>query len=51
MRALEAVFTPTKEGYRFYVLKNDHSSYHNFSRTLAEHNRFVKQLIQASQKN
>ncbi|MBC7661503.1 MAG: endolytic transglycosylase MltG [Chitinophagaceae bacterium] len=51
MQALEAVFTPTKEGYKYYVLKNDHSSYHNFSRTLAEHNRFVKQLIQAPKKN
>lgn len=51
MKALEAVLTPTKEGYQFYVLKNDGSSYHNFSRTLAEHNRFVKQLIQTPHKN
>ena len=51
MKSLEAILTPTKEGYRFYVLKNDGSSYHNFSRTLAEHNRFVKELLQTSQKN
>lgn len=51
MKALESVLAPTKEGYLFYVLKNDGSSYHNFSRTLAEHNRFVKQLIQTPQKN
>ncbi len=51
IKALEAILTPTKEGYRFYVLKNDGSSYHNFSRTLAEHNRFVKQLIQTSLKH
>lgn len=50
MKALEAVLTPTKEGYRFYVLKNDGSSYHNFSRTLAEHNRFVKELIRTPQR-
>lgn len=50
-KSLEAVLTPTKEGYQFYVLKNDGSSYHNFSRTLAEHNRFVRQLIQTTQKH
>lgn len=50
MQALEAILTPTNEGYRFYVLKNDGSSYHNFSRTLAEHNRFVKELIKAKPK-
>lgn len=50
MKSLEAVLTPTHEGYRFYVLKNDGSSYHNFSRTLAEHNRFVKELVQSQPK-
>ncbi|MES2744786.1 MAG: endolytic transglycosylase MltG [Bdellovibrionota bacterium] len=50
MQALQAVLAPTKLGYWFYVLKNDGSSYHNFSRTLAEHNRFVKELIRAPQK-
>jgi UPF0755 protein len=50
MKALEAVLTPTKLGYWFYVLRNDGSSYHNFSRTLAEHNRFVEELIRTPQK-
>ncbi len=49
--SLEAILTPTHEGYKFYVLKNDGSSYHNFSRTLAEHNRFVKQLTAPSLKH
>ena len=50
MKSLEAILTPTQVGYRFYVLKNDGSSYHNFSRTLAEHNRFVKELIKITPK-
>ncbi len=50
MKALEAVLTPTKQGYFFYVLRNDGSSYHNFSRTLEEHNRFVKELIKSPEK-
>lgn len=50
MKALEAVLSPTNQGYYFYVLKNDGSSYHNFSVTRAEHDRFVKELTDKTKK-
>lgn len=49
MRSLEAVLQPSQEGYHFYVLANDKSGTHHFTRTLEEHNRYVKQLIRGSQ--
>ncbi len=51
MESLLAVFHPTKLGYRFYVLSNDGSKKHHFTKTLKEHNLYVKQLIEASRKN
>ena len=38
---LEAVLNAEKHDYLFFVAKADFSGYHNFSRTLAEHNRYA----------
>lgn len=51
MESLLAVLTPAQEGNLFYVLRNDGSHRHHFTKTLAEHNVFVKQLIESSRKN
>lgn len=50
MTSLRAVLNPTRLGYRFYVLGTDGTRQHRFSKTMEEHNVYVKQLIQASQK-
>jgi UPF0755 protein len=38
---IEAVLNAEKHEYYFFVAKADFSGYHNFSRTLAEHNRYA----------
>lgn len=38
---LEAVLNAEKNDYLFFAAKADFSGYHNFSRTLAEHNRYA----------
>jgi UPF0755 protein len=38
---LEAVLNAEKHDYFFFAAKADFSGYHNFSRTLAEHNRYA----------
>jgi UPF0755 protein len=38
---LDAVLNAEKSDYIFFVAKPDFSGYHNFSRTLAEHNRYA----------
>jgi UPF0755 protein len=48
IESLQAVLTPTQQGYRFYVLRTDGSKRHHFTKTLAEHNVYVKQLIDSS---
>jgi UPF0755 protein len=45
-RSLEAVLTPASEGNYYYVLKAG-TTRHTFSKTLAEHNRHVKELVAA----
>lgn len=50
MTSLQAVLHPTHLGYRFYVLGTDGSKHHHFTNSMAEHEVYVKQLIQASQK-
>lgn len=50
MTSLQAILNPTHLGYRFYVLGTDGTRQHHFSKTLAEHDVYVKQLIEASQK-
>jgi len=43
--SLLAVMNPTAEGYLFYVLDPDRGSEHTFSRTIEEHNKAVRKLI------
>ena len=43
-RAIHAALFPDDTEYLFFVLKPDGSGGHNFSRTLAEHNRYAQQL-------
>lgn len=40
---LEAVLNAEEHDYIFFAAKADFSGYHNFSRTLAEHNRYANQ--------
>lgn len=42
--SMEAVITPTKKGYYYYVLKAG-TNRHHFSKSLKEHNRHVKKLV------
>jgi len=44
-KSLEAVLRPTNTGYYFYVLLDPKTGKHHFSKTLAEHNRYVRRLI------
>ncbi len=48
LSSLQAVLTPTNEGYHFYVLKVGTGGRHHFSKTLAEHNRYVKELVRSA---
>lgn len=41
IEGLEAVLNAEKHDYLFFVAKADFSGYHNFSRTLNEHNRYA----------
>lgn len=41
VEGLEAVLNAEKHDYIFFAAKNDFSGYHNFSRTLSEHNRYA----------
>jgi UPF0755 protein len=41
VQGLEAVLNAEKHDYIFFAAKSDFSGYHNFSRTLAEHNRYA----------
>lgn len=43
IEGLDAVLNAEKHDYIFFVAKADFSGYHNFSRTLAEHNRYANQ--------
>jgi UPF0755 protein len=38
---LDAVLNAERHDYLFFAAKADFSGYHNFSRTLAEHNRYA----------
>lgn len=39
--SIDAVLNAEKHDYLFFVAKDDFSGYHNFSRTLSEHNRYA----------
>jgi UPF0755 protein len=41
IEGLDAVLNAEKHEYLFFAAKTDFSGYHNFSRTLAEHNRYA----------
>jgi UPF0755 protein len=38
---MDAVLNAEKHDYIFFAAKADFSGYHNFSRTLSEHNRYA----------
>jgi UPF0755 protein len=41
IEGIEAVLNAEKHDYLFFAAKSDFSGYHNFSRTLSEHNRYA----------
>jgi UPF0755 protein len=43
LSALKAALRPAQTSYLFFVARPDHSGGHNFSTSLAEHNRAVQQ--------
>ncbi len=43
IEAIDAVLNAEKHDYLFFAAKPDFSGYHNFSRTLSEHNRYASQ--------
>jgi UPF0755 protein len=43
VEGLNAVLNPEKHDFIYFAAKADFSGYHNFSRTLAEHNRYANQ--------
>ncbi|MDP4223989.1 MAG: endolytic transglycosylase MltG [Bacteroidota bacterium] len=43
IEGLDAVLNAEKHDYLYFAAKADFSGYHNFSRTLAEHNRYANQ--------
>lgn len=45
--SLEAVLTPTNEGYLYYVLDPDQGTRHTFTKSLEDHNKGVRKLVQA----
>ena len=48
--SLTAVLKPTTAGYYFYVLIPDGKERHHFSKSLSEHNRYVKLLLETTSK-
>ncbi len=48
--SMTAVLNPTDHGYWFYVLNLKNGNRHHFSKTLAEHNSYVKELVKATKK-
>ena len=43
VEGIDAVLNAEKHDYLFFAAKSDFSGYHNFSRTLSEHNRYAAQ--------
>lgn len=46
--SLKAVLTPSNSGYFYYVLLPNSDGRHKFSKTLKEHNKYVKKLVEHS---
>ena len=44
--SLQAVLTPSQAGNMFYVLDRSTERYHHFSKTIEEHNLYVKKLVE-----
>lgn len=51
LSSFEAILNPTDKGYYYYVLKADGNKRHHFSKTLNEHNKHVRKLLEASSAN
>jgi len=49
IESLEAVLAPSNMGYYYYVLLPDTDGRHHFTRTLNEHNEYVRKLVRAIQ--
>lgn len=50
IKAIDAVLNPEKEGYLYFCAKEDFSGYHNFAKTLKEHNRNARKYHNALNK-
>ena len=50
-KSMRAVLTPTKKGYHYYVLTSKGDGRHHFSKTLQEHNRYVRLLLRSPKSN
>ena len=48
--AIEAVLTPNKQGYLYFCAREDFSGYHNFAKTLVEHNKNARKYQNALNK-
>lgn len=48
--SLLAVLNPSNEGYYYYVLNTDGDRRHHFSKSLSEHNKYVKILMDATKR-
>ncbi len=48
--AIEAVLSPNKLGYLYFCAREDFSGYHNFAKTLVEHNRNARKYQNALDK-
>ncbi len=50
VKAIDAVLNPDRSGYLYFCAKEDFSGYHNFAKTLKEHNRNAKKYQNALNK-
>jgi UPF0755 protein len=48
--AIDAVLNPDRSGYLYFCAKEDFSGYHNFAKSLKEHNRNAKKYQNALNK-
>lgn len=48
--SIEAVLSPNKQGYLYFCAKEDFSGYHNFAKTLVDHNRNARKYQNALNK-
>lgn len=50
VKSIDAVLNPDRSGYLYFCAKEDFSGYHNFAKTLKEHNRNAKKYQNALNK-